>query len=267
MTSEIQQKYESLAEQIGAHAAQIPGITLVTLMGSVAAGIADEYSDIDLLAFYVTEPSTEAIHTALNGENSQTKAEKFWLDADKFSMQLSVDGILAAVVFMKQSWYEGRLAEYPNINLEQYKQLAFCVSDARFIAGNKDLYESWKAAIGTMPSDLKKLTLHANVSALRNFFVQKRILPNEKRGDWLFVNSLFAKAVDWVLETIFIFNNFVYSSPKLARRKLSGMKVKPANLIDRLEEVVVGENTEKSLQHRMSIMAEIAQELEVMIKQ
>ena len=167
---------------------------------------------------------------------------------------------------MNQSLYEERLAEYSNIKLEEYKQLAFCVSDARFIVGNKELYESWKARIGTMPADLKKMTLTGNVAMLRNFFVQKRILPNEKRADWLFINSLFAKAVDCALEVVFILNNSVYASPKLARRKLSKMEIKPLNLIERLEDVSIGENTEKSLQHRMEVMAGITQELEVMTR-
>lgn len=261
MESHIQEKYFTMAHDAGAEVAHIPEVGFTTLMGSVALGMADEHSDIDMLAVYDEEPSIESIHAVLNNDRMNTRMEKFWLDGDKFSISFKFDGVSAAVVFMKRSWYEGLAKRYPDITMEEYKQFAHCIGEAIFLNGDKDLYDSLKSQVPQLPKELREKALTHKVASLRNFFIQESILPSVSRKDWLFVQHLFDNGIEWALEAVYILNNKVYASPKFARSKLDTMEVAPKNMVERLEKVASGEATEESVTERMKIMAVLSQEI------
>ena len=110
METELSKAHYQRAVTVAAKLSRLEESRYVLLIGSVADGTADEFSDIDLLLLY-QEESFEASIASCLGKDSASKFRhgEFCFDAANI-----IDGIHSGVMFTPVERIEGFVSDYPD---------------------------------------------------------------------------------------------------------------------------------------------------------
>lgn len=98
----------SLARTVAALYAELPAVTAVVVAGSLAAGVADDQSDIDLYVYSLAElPLDDRRRIAQQGSIRADVDNRFWEPGDEWIDRHS--GIKIDVTFRHPAWIEAQL--------------------------------------------------------------------------------------------------------------------------------------------------------------
>lgn len=226
MNAEINTKYYRLARKIAHGLAALEACRYVILIGSVADGTADDYSDIDLLVLYSDEPSDDAIASALNWKSIR----KFWLSKNHFHAHHIIDGMKNAVLFSSANRLEGLIKRYPAVSFDEYAEISRYVVNGKVLHGDEDAFSLWQQKCRRVPEDMKRDTIHNAWAGLRFYMKEGNALSAAERSDWIMTNGVIEGAVLTILKIVYLLNDAVLIKPKRTRIELEAFPLKPDQL-------------------------------------
>ncbi len=136
--TEVNQRYLKLARGVGDRLASMPESRFVLLIGSVADGTADAFSDIDLMVLFEPEPTEEVISRSL----AKASVRKFWLSDHHFHVHYLLDGMPNAVLFTSAQRIEGFVEAYPDVSFAEYSKLSRYIVHGYPLHGDHDEVDS-----------------------------------------------------------------------------------------------------------------------------
>jgi predicted nucleotidyltransferase len=234
----------------------------VLLIGSVADGTADEFSDIDLLVLYEEEP-TEVIIAACLGKDA---VSKFRHGEFHFDVGHTIDGIPSGVMFTPAERIEEFVGSYPDISHEAYGELSRYIVNGMMLHGDQEEFSSWRAKCERVPETMKRDTI-ANVMGSLNFYFRGgSLLQLARRGDWIMVSRTLGECVLGILRVIYLLNDRVMVKPKQTRVEMESFSKKPHGISDRLEALYLLKNTVADVGTKVAEVIRIFDELHALIQ-
>ncbi|HCR19371.1 MAG TPA: hypothetical protein DIU35_17985 [Candidatus Latescibacteria bacterium] len=211
----------------------------VLLIGSVADGTADEFSDIDIQVVYRNEPLEKDIAACLG----KISVCKFLHGEFHFGANHQIDDIPAGVMFTSRDRIAGLVEEYPDVSYEEYGELSRYIVNGKVLHGDKDAFATWRRKCERVPAAMKRGTI-ANVMGSLNFYFRGgNLLQLAERGDWIMVNRVLNESVMGMLRIVYLLNDRMMVKPKRTRIEMDGFQRKPRRISDRLEDLYLLRNT------------------------
>ena len=213
MKIDFNKKYVKKATEIAKKLKLDKECKQVILVGSVAGGYADKYSDIDLLVLYKNEPTEESLQNLLN----IPKVNKFWLDKNKFHVHLKSDQSTIqniAILYTSYDRLKKFVKSYPKVTFDEYLEISKYIVDGVLLNGDKNEFKLWSSRCKEVPEKLKKDILHNKISSLNFWFKQGSLELLIKRKDWLMVNRTIHYGIEWILTSIYLLNDKIFINPK-----------------------------------------------------
>lgn len=256
--TDINKKLRDQARNLTKELKRLPHCLFVILIGSVARNTADEYSDIDLVVLYNKEPSVKELATHLGVK----RLNKFWLNESSFHVHLKKCDQIIAPLFMPVASIQTRISQRSIISYEEYKELWLYIRNGKLLYGNKQIFSKWQRACKVVPEKLKRERIHREASSLNFYFTQGHLLQLAQRSDWTMIGRTMSAAVEWILTIVYLLNDRVYITPKSAAENLAHCRVKPKNLLKRLELLYLLENTMADTIRKISRVLSLIKDME-----
>ena len=255
----INEQYFNTAVIIANRLSIIRSIEMINLIGSVANGNSDKYSDIDLLVFYKQKPTNSQLQKALQ----VLVINKFQLNGNKFHIHLCINNTHITLLFIPFNYIKKLVFRYPCISYEEYKDLFTYFVQAYLLFGDKKLFLSWKRKTKTIPKFIKKDVILNCFASLNFWFSQSNLLFQAKRKDWLFVYRVIHIGIEYILTVIYLINNQVFINSKRAKLRIIKMKKKPSSISLKLEKLIKMENSYFNIKRKVKIVNEIITDLKI----
>lgn len=187
-TSIIDAAAERVAQAVVAEVAGLPGFVAISLGGSVAAGLADERSDLDLHVYWRAPLAGLA-----------TRAERLARVADAGSLRLDilswgredhlyVDGRMVELIYVP---LDDLLADADRAYDEGLGDEGFATAQLYYVANGRPLHDptgvlgALRARLATYPEATRRRLLASHPELLHTYMQQLRTA--QARGDLLFV--------------------------------------------------------------------------------
>lgn len=220
-------KLEKMAEPVIEELKKTPEVKAIAFYGSIARGMADRHSDIDILCFWSKDPSVSKMKSIIK----KVKGDSWYVNkkVSAFSLNSVDTGIWNKNLFEMKILLEKRFK----------KKDPTTESDIDiFIDGIKPVYDPYDL-IGKFkkntkyPSWLRKQNLgkiHAAAGALLNDNIESALL----RKNYIWIDHSIDQGIDLILRTLYAMNNRYYSVSKWVFKDSEGFKIKPKNFNKKL---------------------------------
>ncbi len=236
------------------------GLAALTVAGSVGAGLADQFSDLELDCYWTRPPTDRerlAPVEALGGE-----LEALW-DYDFDDAEWSEDYRVGQLDITVSNFLTGTVDQFlDDVMLEastdpvRHMRLA-AVQRCRPLTG-ADLVESWRARAAQFPADLVTALVEEALApeALSGWAAREALLS---RGDDLAVTALRARTGRAVVEVVLALNHVYlpHRQLKWQRQLTAGLALTPGQFTERLAVIVAGP-PEQALRAAEALLTETA---------
>ena len=260
--TELSKAHYNRAVEVASRLSGLRESRYVLLIGSVADGTADEFSDIDLMVLYEKEPAEVDIASCLGKD----AVSKFRHGEYHFDVGYTIDGIPSGVMFTPAERIEGFVGSYPDISHEEYGELSRYIVNGMMLHGDEEKFSSWKARCERVPEAMKRDTI-ANVMGSLNFYFRGgSLLQLARRGDWIMVSRTLGKCVLGILRVIYLLNDKVMVKPKRTRVEMESFSRKPQGISDRLEALYLLRNSVADVEVKVAEVIRIFDELYALIQ-
>lgn len=219
-----------------------PKTKAAMVTGSIAEGLCDEYSDIDMSIYYDTLPSEAELQLA----REQNKgSERLWVIGDRsdggFAEAYSVNGVecqFGHVTIAQMAKDIVAILEHHDVKSPMMKVMSgtlICIP----LYGEM-LVQQWKARLTNFPADLAQAMVEAYLQFFPIWKVQKHLA---KRDATLFYQQILVESVQNLLGVLSGLNRLYYSTFQFKRmgRFIDQMSIAPTNLTFRLESLLHAE--------------------------
>jgi len=258
----LNKKYFQIATNVSKKLSNISRNKFILVIGSVANQNVDEYSDIDIVVFYDKEPSEKEISQSLDIPH----AKKFWLDDTKFHVHYNTDGIDTTTLFINLYYIKELIKKIPDLSLDEFAVISRYVADGKLLHGEKQKFQNWKKFCKIIPEKIKNDVIYHRMSSLNFWFKQGNLIQLAKRSDWLMVNRTISHSIEWLLTVLYLLNDKVYINPKRSNFIINDFKIKPKNIVQKLENLYLIKNTLDDVEHKVQSMVSIMSETEKLIE-
>lgn len=238
-----------LARSIAPHYAAYPNVEAVVVLGGVARGWADSYSDIDLVVYW-REPPAESerrgvfeqlgAHAGGFGDTFSTQPdphlrywwEDYYLGGDDHSgLKIDVGHHLIADMDAVIESVTQRL------DLHSLKhEMLYSIKRVRAFYGEA-LIERWKLAAAHYPDVLAAKLVEQHLW-LPPFWIAEACI---ERGDWLLYTHTIEEVCRHLLIVVTALNREYFPGVKRQARLLAELSVKPAGFNQRLNNILRGD--------------------------
>lgn len=188
-----------LAERFAAGYRGLAGVRAVLLSGSVARGLADRWSDIELMVFWDGEPSEAARREAIShGGGTLVTAWEFDEDNAEWSDDVLLDGVEVQVSHRVVAVTEGWLADVTSAaDPDLVKQDLVALIRFGVPMLGLDVIGRWRRQTAEYPPELALAMVQAHLS-FRSGWQRRKLLD---RGDLL---PLYADLVDTARNVVLV---------------------------------------------------------------
>jgi|SRR5579871_5182847 len=237
MTKASERRLE-LARQMAAVYAQKPEVRAMLVTGSVAEGLADDTSDIDMALYYEELPSQEEVGTTREQVGG---SERIFFVTDPngggYVESYYREGIKHDFAHMKIAAWERDMAEVlekHNLDSPMQKVLSGVLDSVPLLG--EDLIAAWKNVIAAYPDTLAEAMVARHLKFYPPWVPEKMALG---RGDLLFLYEIFVEAEKNILGILLGLNR-IYHWGEYKRMDvfLGKMKIAPQDLSARLKQVL-----------------------------
>jgi hypothetical protein len=223
--------------------ANLPMTRAIIVAGSAAQGVADFYSDLDMMVYYDKLPTIEELSAAVahnGGINRRVLAER---TDSEFMEQFTLRGVECQIAHCTVvAWERDMTSVLEQFDVTSPTQKALSgVLEAIPLHGEL-LVQLWQAKIAAYPDALAR----AMVNHYLNFFplwgLRDSLLT---RDATVWVQKMFTEAAENVLGVLAGLNHVYYSPFQLKRmhRLLGKMSIQPPRCGDRIDALFVGDVT------------------------
>jgi len=202
----------------------------ITFYGSIGAGYADKFSDIDIMVFCTKLPSkndAKKFYKNLGIElwpSLPPFAQGFtWKNRDWtvwFALIKTIEHDLKSFLKDKNSWFENEIANYLD------KAIAFW--------DPYHLVNRWKKRIKKYPKWLKELNFQKIAYGYGRF---EKMYKGLQRNNYLLVEDSINSAIKNVMNCVFALNDKYFWSSEWFYKDIEKFKILPQNCLERLNDV------------------------------
>lgn len=222
----------ALAERVAPLYAANPKVAAVVVAGSVARGWADEFSDVELDAFWLEPPTDAERHAVV--EQARGELIEWWeFQDDEWEESYLVDGIKVEISHFLVTTIHQHIADV----IERYdtnvgKQLRLAALQSSIPLHGAEVLRAWCAKIASYPDELARRIVKEQIEFGGWNMVELLI----ERGDLLLAYDLTAKAQKQVLAVLLALNRTYMAHPrgKWVEQIAAGMELKPPRLAERM---------------------------------
>lgn len=228
-----------LAERIVRPFAKLPTARASMVTGSVAKGLADRYSDVDLMIYYADELPDEATLDAIRTGHGGS-ARKFLL-GDRASGSIIesyfVDGVEVQIAHSTIAAWEAEMAqvlETLDCDTPLHKALEGTIA-GRALFGEEYVAE-WKRRAGEFPPALASAMVRKHLAFFPMWALEHQF---RTRDATIFYYQSLVDAACHVMGVLAGLNRLYFTTfqVKRMRRFLAPIKIAPPDLADRLEDL------------------------------
>ena len=226
-----------VAETVANSYKQLPTIRAAMVTGSVAKGLADTYSDIDMTLYYADELPDEAdLHTIREGLGG---SERVWVLGDRsqgsFAEAYELDNVQIQIGHTTIASWEATIAHVrDNLDVESSVQKAMEGTLACQAIYGKRLIDQWKATIADYPPALGKAMVEKNLQ----FFPVWGLEPHfQTRDATLWYHAILVESAQHLIGILAGLNQLYFTTFQFKRmqRFIDQMAHKPHQLGERIE--------------------------------
>ena len=241
MNSRSQYLLELAKHNLSAYIAN-PKLRAAMVGGSVARGISDEYSDLDMSLYWDELPSEQELQLA---RRQNQGSERLWVIGDRsdggFAEAYSVDGVECQFGHVTVEQWEKDIA----IVLEQYDvKYPLVKAMAGTLTGiplyGEKLIQQWQASVANYPDGLAQAMVEEYLQFFPLWGYQKQLA---RRDATLFYYQILLESAQNLLGVLSGLNRLYYSTFQFKRMGLfiEEMAIAPTNLKSRLESLFQAE--------------------------
>lgn len=219
-----------------------PKTKAAMVTGSVAQGLCDEYSDIDLSIYYEELPSEAELQLA---RQQNQGLERLWLNGDRsdggFAEAYLVNGIECQFGHVTIEQWEQDISmvlEQHNLKTPIMKAMSGTLTGIP-LYGEK-LINSWQARIANYPDELARAMVEQYLKFFPLWGFQQHL---SKRDATLFYYQTVVESAQNILGVLSGLNKLYYSTFQFKRMGdfIAKMGIAPTNLASRVEELFLVE--------------------------
>jgi len=237
-TSEHSRWRRELAERYATGYRKLPGVRAVLLSGSVARGIADRYSDIELMVFWEGAPRIRSRRRAAEtGGGTGATYHPYDRDNDEWADDVLVCGVEIQVSHRTVSRTERWLADVlEGAAPDLVKQDLIALIRAAVVLHGNDLVAGWRQRTDRYPEELALAMVRAHLD-FRSAWQRRKLLD---RGELLPLYEDLTATVRNVLLVLLGVNRiwFPHLGFKWTHRLAAEFPLAPADLPARLDAVL-----------------------------
>jgi predicted nucleotidyltransferase len=235
VTASETEKRRSIACRIVADLAPNTALRASLLTGSVARGIADEHSDIDLLNYYDELPDGELFGSVLRDAGGERIGDLGDNRPESFAVRYRFDGIEVQTGGQLVSDLEERLTRIENADVDWVTaKIAMGLLEGTALHGDA-LVRGWQAR-AAYPEALRRREIEANLGWFPIWAIDAHLAARDAelfRRQMLLEGAFRALAVLSAVNRLY-FTTFQF---KRAGTHIEQMKLKPERLAERLDYV------------------------------
>jgi predicted nucleotidyltransferase len=234
---ENQRRYE-LAERLAAIIRTHPQVRAMAIAGSVAQGVADEVSDIDMVVYYEQTPTREELE-AFREQAGGSNWIFFYGDPAEGGCAISFacEGIKCDFAISTLAKWEDNMEEVLTLHkADSPMQKALSgILDAVPLFGEAYI-TLWKGQAAEYPDALAEAMVKKHLKFYPPWVTERMVA---KRGDLLFLYEIFTEAGKNILGVLMGLNRrYHWGEFKRTDALLAGLEIAPPNLAERLHRVL-----------------------------
>lgn len=227
----------NLASNITEPYTQLPAIRSAMITGSVAKGLCDFYSDIDMTYYYEEALPDEETLAAIREQNGGS--ERKWIIGDRetgsFAEAFYIDGIEVQIGHTTIKSWEASIAEVlENLTVDTPLQKAMEGTLASKALFGKPYMDAWKAQISAYPDALAEAMVQHNLQFFPLWGLKSYFGP---RDATIWYYQLLVESVHRILGILAGLNKLYFTTFQFKRtgKFVNQMTIKPDNLAARLD--------------------------------
>jgi len=231
-----------LARRVADAYAALPETCAIIVMGSVAEGHADHFSDLDMAVYYGDVPSEDALAAARTAAGG---SERNWFVGDResgrFAESFRIDGIECQVAQATIEAWERDMAvvlEVREVGSPLQKALSGTLT-ALPLYGD-ELVRGWKAKAVDYPDALARAMVEKYLNVFPVWTMPERFL---ERDATLWLHQILVEAEQNLLGVLAGVNRLYYTTFQFKRQDafVAQMRIAPPDLSSRLKGLLVAE--------------------------
>jgi hypothetical protein len=250
----------AVAERVAAACAAQPKVAALTVAGSVGAGVADQFSDLEIDCYWTSAPSdadrlapVRALRAELSDLWDYDADDEEWSDDYRVGdLDVTVSNFLTASIDRFLDDVVVRFSTEP----VRHMRLA-SLQRSRPLLGNA-VVASWRARADEFPEPLVRALVEQALSldVLRGWAAREALIS---RGDNLAVSGLLARAGDAAVRAVLALNRVYlpHSHLKWQRSLITGLRLAPDNFGECLAVLTAGDLTAATVTAE-ALLAEVA---------
>ncbi len=216
---------------------RLPNARAAMITGSVAEGISDFYSDLDMTVYYENELPSEEVLAQIREQNGAP--ERVWLLGDRAEGNIAeayeLHGVQAQIGHALISVWENDIAEIlERLNADTPLHKAMSGTLESITVYGDDYMDAWKAKIAQYPDALRRAMVEQHLKFFPYWNIQKQI---SARDATIWHYQILTEAAYNLAAVLAGLNRLYFTTFqfKKMRRLLAQMTILPDNFAERVE--------------------------------
>ncbi|HEX7317902.1 MAG TPA: DUF4037 domain-containing protein [Pyrinomonadaceae bacterium] len=280
---ELLQRYFGLSQTVASAYKRIPNVEGITVGGSLARGLSDESSDVEMYVYYRDElPGKHAIRETLDNLRATLtrSADLHWfhpawghhtffeIEGTKFELGYrNVEEIRARMerflscgsILSKHGIHDVPFGHYES-------GVASCIQESIVLYDPDGQVRSLKSLVKVYPERLKRAILNYYLQDAR-VITEQKIIYAALRDDTYQFNACVAKVIRSVVLCLFAINEVYFPGDKWNQHYISSFRIKPGNYEAVLSELFsLPDLPARNKEKKKRLLTKVIRELEQLAK-
>jgi hypothetical protein len=225
-----------IARRVASFYAANPKVAVVLVAGSVGAGNADRYSDLELDIFWSAPPTDEERCAPVEAAGGTVKT-LFPFEDDEWAEELLIDGLKADTSMFLVETLDRWLAEVvEGISTEESPQYLIAAVQHSVPLHGEAIVRRWREKAASYPDALARAMVARHLRPSARWYYAEMLA---ERGDLVFLHEIIAPVVATLLRALHGLNRRYVAHPNLKwmDRIAAELTIAPADLAARLRRV------------------------------
>jgi predicted nucleotidyltransferase len=251
-------------KEIAASLKKSEKIDNMLIMGGLAEGFADKYSDVDTVCYCNRRLSLKELKKLLEKHDYKF----LWID-DRRVLRVDIiyRGVKITLLFLETRWLKRDLKEYKKINPRDYDKQRFIYN---FLGNTIVIFDKLKIVKKNQKKIRKEVMKAFKSFALfelahklnYNFFLKGGAINIErKRGNILLISEIFSSSLKKMWKILYALNDNFYTNSKWVYRYIPRFKNKPKNCMKKLKVMSTMDTKEETLDRKIELFREFILDL------
>ena len=258
----------NISKKVASKLKELEGVKAVSIYGSIAKGIFDKYSDIDIMCFCEKIPNEgKRIEKVLELEGF-VKRKKGWSMQDPFLY----GGIHLTIEYENLKETKQQLRSLQNtgkiLRCDDADKLRAHVINSKVLYDPKgeirNIKDGLKPLIKKLPSSGKSYLKWIKYSSWKIEGERSPVRMAIKRKNLILANQLIDKTIEGLIAVVYMLNGEYYYDPKWIKQDVGMFKKKPMNFVKKIEEIYSTSGSLAGVNKKIKLVTSLIDEIEVL---